>query len=174
MKKLLLILAIFFTTPLPAFGHGSVVHSYPAEGAVIAQMPTEVSVEVDGHMQILGDKVINYIVVKDSEGNQIDLRNSEVHGGHLLVGIDKLNVIGVITASYRFVSEDGHAVKGAFTFTVKGDKEPNEKPERSLFAHEEDENDDEHLIGEKSTFVIAGLLAAVITLGYLLWRKRKE
>ena len=49
-----------------------------------------------------------------------------------------------------------------------------EKPEPTLYSHEESEEGDESLVRDEEFFIIAGLVAGVGTVGFLLYRRGKS
>jgi hypothetical protein len=54
------------------------------------------------------------------------------------------------------------------------DRHPGEKPEPTLYSHEEHEEGDESLIADEEFFIVAGLVAGVGTVGFLLYRRGKS
>ena len=54
------------------------------------------------------------------------------------------------------------------------DDQPGEKPQPTLYSHEENEEGDESLIRDEEVFIIAGVTAGVATLGFLLYRRGKS
>ena len=54
------------------------------------------------------------------------------------------------------------------------DRHPGEKPEPTLYSHEEGEEGDDSLIADEEFFIIAGLVAGIGTVGFLLYRRSKS
>ena len=59
-------------------------------------------------------------------------------------------------------------------FSYAEDDQPGEKPNPTLYSHEEGEEGDESLIRDEKIFVIGGLAAGVGTIGFLLYRRGKS
>jgi len=119
IKKILgLCAALLIISPTYAFAHGEMVQSNPAANSRVTAAPAEVSIEFDGKLQILGNATINSITVKDDKGQVISEPVSTVDGMKITSKITSLDVTGLISVSYRIVSEDGHPVEGEYSFTV--------------------------------------------------------
>jgi len=54
------------------------------------------------------------------------------------------------------------------------DLNPGEKPKPTIYSHEENQEGDESLVRDEEFFIVAGLVAAVGTLGFLLYRRGKS
>jgi hypothetical protein len=54
------------------------------------------------------------------------------------------------------------------------DDQPGEKPNPTLYSHEEGEEGDESLIRDEKIFVIGGLVVGVGTIGFLFYRRGKS
>ncbi len=105
--------------PLPsAQAHAELVASNPAAGAHLDALPAQVVVTFDGNLLNIGGAQTNVLVVKDSQGRQIDAKNSHVTGATLSVGISPVVVTGEFTVSWRVVSGDGHPEEGSYQFTA--------------------------------------------------------
>ena len=119
IKKILgLYAALLIISPTYAFAHGEMVRADPAANSRVISAPAEVSIEFDGKLQVLGNATINSITVKDDKGQIISERVSTVDGMKITSKITSLDVTGLISVSYRIVSEDGHPVEGEYSFTV--------------------------------------------------------
>ena len=119
IKKLLVLCAtLFIAMPTIAFAHGEMIRSNPAANSRVISAPTEVSIEFDGKLQVLGNATINSITVKDDKGQVISEPTSIVNGMKITSKLTSLEVTGLISVSYRIVSEDGHPVEGEYSFTV--------------------------------------------------------
>jgi len=119
IKKILgLYAALLIISPTYAFAHGEMVRADPAANSRVISAPAEVSIEFDGKLQVLGNATINSITVKDDKGQVISEPVSTVDGMKITSKITSLDVTGLISVSYRIVSEDGHPVEGEYSFTV--------------------------------------------------------
>ena len=119
IKKILgLYAALLIISPTYAFAHGEMVRADPAANSRVISAPAEVSIEFDGKLQVLGNATINSITVKDDKGQVISEPTSIVNGMKITSKLTSLEVTGLISVSYRIVSEDGHPVEGEYSFTV--------------------------------------------------------
>jgi len=119
IKKILgLCTALLIISPTYAFSHGEMIRSNPAANSRVTAVPAEVSIEFDGKLQVLGNATINSITVKDDKGQVISEPVSTVDGMRITSKLASLDVTGLISVSYRIVSEDGHPVEGEYSFTV--------------------------------------------------------
>ena len=119
IKKILgLYVALLIISPTYAFAHGEMVRADPAANSRVISAPAEVSIEFDGKLQVLGNATINSITVKDDKGQVISEPTSIVNGMKITSKLTSLEVTGLISVSYRIVSEDGHPVEGDYSFTV--------------------------------------------------------
>jgi len=119
IKKILgLYAALLVISPAYAFAHGEMVRADPAANSRVISAPMQVSIEFDGKLQVLGNATINSMTVKDDKGQVISEPVSTVDGMKITSKITSLDVTGLISVSYRIVSEDGHPVEGEYSFTV--------------------------------------------------------
>ena len=119
LRKILVLCAVLLiSSPTSAFAHGEMVRADPAANSRVISAPAEVSIEFDGKLQVLGNATINIITIKDDKGQIISEPVSTVEGMKITSKITSLEVTGLISVSYRIVSEDGHPVEGEYSFTV--------------------------------------------------------
>ena len=117
-KILVLCAVLLISSPTSAFAHGEMVRADPTANSRVISAPAEVSIEFDGKLQVLGNATINSITVKDDKGQVISEPTSIVNGMKITSKLTSLEVTGLISVSYRIVSEDGHPVEGEYSFTV--------------------------------------------------------
>jgi len=117
-KILVLAVASLFTFPIAAFAHGAMVQATPAVDSNVLTAPTEVSIEFDGKLQIIGNTNVNSVEVTDNQGQLISSPTSVVEGNKISTKLQLTDVTGLVSVHYRIVSEDGHPVEGDYSFTV--------------------------------------------------------
>ena len=117
-KILVLAVASLFAFPVVAFAHGEMVKATPAVDSNVLTAPTEVSIEFDGKLQIIGNTNVNSIEVTDNQGQVISSPTSVVEGNKISTKLQLTDVTGLVSVHYRIVSEDGHPVEGDYSFTV--------------------------------------------------------
>ncbi|MEU9142397.1 copper resistance protein CopC [Streptomyces sp. NPDC048349] len=112
------LLATLFATASPASAHAALTASDPADGAVVATAPAQVTLSFSEQVA-LGDDSIR---VLDPQGKRVDtgeLRDmcsgSTVrYGTALHAGLPN----GTYTVAWQAVSADSHPIAGAFTFSI--------------------------------------------------------
>ena len=117
-KILVLAIASFFAFPVAAFAHGEMVQATPAVDSNVVTAPSEVSIEFDGKLQIIGNTNVNSIEVTDNQGQLISSPTSVVEGNKISTKLQLTDITGLVSVHYRIVSEDGHPVEGDYSFTV--------------------------------------------------------
>ena len=117
-KILVLAVASLFAFPVVAFAHGEMVKATPAVDSNVLTAPTEVSIEFDGKLQIIGNTNVNSIEVTDNQGQLISSPTSVVEGNKISTKLQLTDITGLVSVHYRIVSEDGHPVEGDYSFTV--------------------------------------------------------
>ncbi|MGP3687323.1 copper resistance CopC/CopD family protein [Streptomyces sp. IBSNAI002] len=112
------LLAALFTAAPPASAHAALTASDPADGAVVATAPAQVTLSFSEQVA-LGDDSIR---VLDPQGKRVDtgeLRdmcsgNIVRYGTALHSGLPN----GTYTVAWQAVSADSHPISGAFTFSI--------------------------------------------------------
>ena len=117
-KILVLAIASIFAFPVAAFAHGEMVQATPAVDSNVLTAPTEVSIEFDGKLQIIGNTNVNSVEVTDNQGQLISSPTSVVEGNKISTKLQLTDITGLVSVHYRIVSEDGHPVEGDYSFTV--------------------------------------------------------
>jgi len=117
-KILVLAIASIFAFPVAAFAHGEMVQATPAVDSNVLTAPTEVSIEFDGKLQIIGNTNVNSIEVTDNQGQVISSPTSVVEGNKISTKLQLTDITGLVSVHFRIVSEDGHPVEGDYSFTV--------------------------------------------------------
>lgn len=109
-----LVTALFLS--ISAQAHSPLQSVTPSDGAVLTAPPQAIEMRFRG-----GARLIRFQLVNAGDGTKIGLGES-----HLMVESDEHRIIlpplpaGDFTASWRALSEDGHVIKGGFSFSVTG------------------------------------------------------
>ena len=117
MARFLLPLITALLLSVAAQAHSPLSSVTPSDGAVLAAAPEAIEMRFRG-----GARLIRFQLVNDGDGAKVGLGES-----HLMVESDAHSIVlpplpaGSFTASWRALSEDGHVIKGGFSFAVKGD-----------------------------------------------------
>ena len=119
MKRILASLLLLMFIAPQAVAHAIFTDSFPKANSVIEKLPDEAWVEFDGTLQQFDNVPVNKLIITDQNGTRLDDGNFKVGGARVGVHIAKKSS-GIITFSYRVVSEDGHPVEGKYQVTVNG------------------------------------------------------
>ncbi len=168
IKKILaLAVASLFAFPIAAFAHGAMVQATPAVDSNVFTAPTEVSIEFEGKLQIIGDTKVNSIEVTDSQGRLISSPASLVEGNKISTKLQLTDITGLVSVHYRIVSEDGHPVEGDYSFTV------GETP--VAISAQSEEIAGEEVAESGSNLIVNGIgFLALISIAFLVVRRIKK
>ena len=122
MKKflvaaLILTHGVFFSSG--AFAHAEIARTNPVKSAILTQSPKSVWIEFGETLLTLDKEKINALKVTDSRGKRVDKSPTIVSGVRATTKIVGTLKKGTYLVTYRVVSEDGHPVKGSYSFSVK-------------------------------------------------------
>lgn len=116
---LALILFISHTAAPGAFAHAEIARTNPVKSAILTQSPKSVWIEFGETLLTLDKEKINALKVTDSRGKRVDKSPTIVSGVRATTKIVGTLKKGTYLVTYRVVSEDGHPVKGSYSFSVK-------------------------------------------------------
>ena len=117
MKRILLLAAALLAVLLPgtpAWAHTALVSSDPAEDTSLSRAPTAVTLVFSQHL----NPGFTTIVLSDAASQRIPASAPAVDDAKGTITVARPLGNGVYTVAYRVVSNDGHTVQGAYTFTV--------------------------------------------------------
>lgn len=119
----LLVLVVAFSGALlastPASAHDSIESSSPSDGATVSAGVIPIELTFAEAVMQTPDGSGTEISVTDSDGNEYaDACVDSIEGGMIMDTVD-LDKAGEYTVNWRTVSEDGHPVEGAFSFTLE-------------------------------------------------------
>jgi methionine-rich copper-binding protein CopC len=109
----LALLALLLTSGT-ASAHDVVTGSDPADGATVANAPTQVSVTFDKSPQ----PGLATLTVVGPDGARHEQGGATVQGDVVSVPVGPLPAAGEYEIGYRVVSSDGHPVTGSISFTL--------------------------------------------------------
>ena len=98
----------------PASAHAVLESSTPADGANVAQAPSEVTLEFSENLRAPADAVR----VLDAAGTRVDTGKVKVEGHVVHATLKPSLPDGAYIVSWRVISADSHPVRGAFTFAI--------------------------------------------------------
>jgi copper transport protein len=105
-----LVLSVFLAGQ--AFAHAALVASDPADGAVLAKAPAELSLTFDEPVSPLILKLV------EPDGSTVSLGKSRLDGNRVVLTAPASLGTGSYVLSWRVISEDGHPVGGAVVFSI--------------------------------------------------------
>ena len=112
-----------------ALAHTELITATPVSESKLESPPTEVRLEFNESLLMIGDESPNSIAVRDEAGNLIS-GVTEISGP--IASVDLSAASGTITVQYRVVSGDGHRVEGEYQFTVTPNEQMNSAPMESI------------------------------------------
>lgn len=156
----------------PAAAHTDVIRSTPKDGQTLRQAPAEVAF-VFGEDLLAGG---NNLVVKDADGNAVEVGPVEVNG-NVLSALWTSDATGAFTASYRAVASDGHPLTGRISFSIAAQESPSiaakESPSPVAAPVAEEPAASEPEAGNPWLLAAPLLLVAAVAVGgFVVWRSR--
>ncbi len=127
LAPLLAVLALTaIATAPPAYAHATRVSCQPADNALLAAGPTQVSATFNEQLQTS----FAAMAIVGPDGNLWSVGEPTVQGAVVSVGVRPLGPTGSYTVNYRVTSADGHVVSGSWSFrlTVAGTGTPGPAP----------------------------------------------
>ena len=120
MLKNWLTIQLFVSSFLVFFGgglgwaHSKQETTIPANKAILYEAPSELAIQFDKPMRI------TKLALSNQSGNGFELRRTD-QMKHVLKLVAQLDPVpnGEYQVDWRGLSEDGHPMKGTFSFTVK-------------------------------------------------------
>ncbi|MGN6773401.1 MAG: copper resistance CopC/CopD family protein [Rhizobiaceae bacterium] len=95
-----------------ALAHAALVASDPADGAVLAKAPAELSLTFDEPVSPLILKLV------EPDGSMVSLGKPRLDGNRVVLAAPASLGTGSYVLSWRVISEDGHPVGGAVVFSI--------------------------------------------------------
>jgi copper transport protein len=114
----LFVLYLFLTIfPSISFAHAYIIESSPSENETLKMSPNEVTIQFDESIQ----PKFNSIMVTDSNGNRVDMKNGGTDPKKptiLKTGLKKNLPNGTYRIQWKVISNDGHPVEGVIPFQI--------------------------------------------------------
>ncbi len=98
----------------PASAHTRLLSSDPADGSSRDDAPTRVSLLFNEDIEA----GFATVTVVGPDGSRYQTGTVSTSGGEVAIGVAPLGPAGVYQVGYRVVSDDGHPVQGAVSFTL--------------------------------------------------------
>lgn len=112
MKKLALI-ALISTFASGAFAHSPIETTTPADGATLAEVPAEIAVSFRADIRLTRVEMVH----QDHPSVRLDLGDQTDFQRQFTIPMQEMGG-GPDRIEWRGLGADGHALQGAFTFTV--------------------------------------------------------
>lgn len=101
----------------PAFGHSALVSANPAADATLLEVPSEVRLEFNEDLLLVGELNPNKLEVFDANQSLVS-GPVVVEKQFIIVSIDSETPPGTFTVKYRVTSGDGHPLEDEYQFSV--------------------------------------------------------
>lgn len=112
------LLAAFFAAAAPASAHAALTSSDPADGAVVATAPAQITLSFSEGVAMNGDS----IRVLDPRGKRVDTGElRDLCSGSIIrygTALRPGQPDGTYTVAWQAISADSHPISGAFTFSI--------------------------------------------------------
>ncbi|WP_157230774.1 copper resistance CopC family protein [Kiloniella laminariae] len=116
LKSLRIISILFFATLLPgiAFAHGKMVMSEPADQAILAAAPEQITLTFPSPVRITSMKL------ETPAGELIPLGGEQNNEPTSIISAPLPHLeAGTYQIDWRGLASDGHPTKGSFSFSIK-------------------------------------------------------
>jgi methionine-rich copper-binding protein CopC len=136
-KKILLCAVLLLLLPTTAWAHTGLKKASPNKEEVMNQEVNSIILEFNGAIEPLSTlKLVN------QQGEEIKVGPIEVNDNNLQGSINPALPDGEYTVQWKIIGEDGHPIKGTYSFTVEL---PVQKPTSSPIAENEKDKSTENL-----------------------------
>lgn len=121
MRRLLLLLPFLFSLLfLPAVqAHTELVSATPAPDSTLSEFPSEVFLTFNEKLLLVGEENPNKVEIFDESGAL--LSGASLVDGEKISTSSGITGNGKFTVKYHVAAQDGHVVKGEYSFTVQSD-----------------------------------------------------
>ncbi len=143
----------------PANAHAELVTTEPSAGAELSIAPKVIRLSFSESVTV----VTGGVRLIDQRGKRVEIGRSHLEHNEVVVSVPQI-VPGAYVLTWRVVSDDGHPVRGAFTFRVArtGNQQFAARAAESLFASEKGQSD----VGALSAvFRFVSLMAMMLLIG---------
>lgn len=160
----LLFMGLFATN---ATAHSDLISQNPMPSSEIQEMPPILELTFNEELLDLGSG--NEMQMLDPNGDVVTTGDLMISSATLSSKLGPTSVLGEYYVSYRAVSTDGHVVAGEYTFTLLASDETikAEPTATPLVEQKEDQNTQDN-----TGLIVAAILAALLTSGFVFWRLR--
>lgn len=150
---LAVVAAVVFAAASPASAHATLESAEPGDGQVVASSPAAVTLRFSERVSLQPDG----IRILSSDGRRVDKGTATADGSVATSPVDGTLDDGSYVVAWRVVSDDGHPVHGAFTFSVGKKSDVRAGLADSAFAGSADRRDE----------IIGGVLRGLVYLAVL-------
>jgi methionine-rich copper-binding protein CopC len=159
----------------PSLGHISLVASNPEAGAVLVEIPSEITLSFDEPLLIIEGGEVNYMTLHNPWGQEVAFDAMQVDGTKLSALIETsemtkeaVSINGKYHLTFRVAGEDGHVIRGEFSFLVSSSVGVDGADGEDLPADGEGvESDSVTRAQEVTLLALVGLVALAMVFIYL-------
>jgi copper transport protein len=114
------LVAVALVAPANAFAHATLLHTAPANGAVLERAPSLVTVTFDDTVRATGANA----AVDNASGASVLRGTAKAHGRVLTLPLERHLADGAYSVRWSIVSDDGHREQGVLAFAVGAGSAP--------------------------------------------------
>jgi methionine-rich copper-binding protein CopC len=116
MKKILLPLILLLLIPALAFSHAGILNSTPPKNGIVTAPLEKITIKLGASVEPAFSKA----EVFDPDDNKVSAKTTFLKDNRVMESELKKNLApGVYTVKWKFLSMDGHTVKGKYSFTIE-------------------------------------------------------
>lgn len=130
-KLALFIIGLAITSMAAAYSHSAFVSGTPGKNAVVEEIPSEIRIQFNEDLLLIGDENPNRIELFNPLNELISGKSSAAGPFAFAPVLDRTPTPGEYVVSYRIASADGHIVSGTYKFKLAAEKGESAKPEAS-------------------------------------------
>jgi len=175
-----LVTAFAFAVTPTASAHTTLLSSVPAIDSEVTQAPTSVELEFGEDLIALGEGTKVSVIAPS--GKDIAIGKATVMKTHVSQPLSVDSTPGVYSVKFRVVAADGHVLEDTFAFTISSSQTavsaPIMKPTMPTGNDEElaegsGEEEGSNLLIRVGAFLVIGLLAGGLRVGFSQLKRRK-
>ena len=116
MKKIFLPLILLLLIPALAFSHAGILNSTPPKNGIVTAPLEKITIKLGASVEPAFSKA----EVFDPDDNKVSAKTTFLKDNRVMESELKKNLApGVYTVKLKFLSMDGHTVKGKYSFMIE-------------------------------------------------------
>jgi copper transport protein len=116
MKRILLPLILLLLIPTLAFSHAGILNSTPPQNGIVKTPLEKITIKLGASVEPAFSKA----EVFDPDGNKVSAKTTFLKDNRVMESeLQEDLAPGIYKVKWKFMSMDGHTVKGKYTFTIE-------------------------------------------------------